>query len=84
MPEEAELVLAGSSFDADTLTQTIYGHLFTYGNLTTSGSVVLTPTGSLPSPSDCLNGQLINIQSGPTGSLYFFNGIAWKQVMLAP
>jgi len=83
MPEINEII-AGTSFDTEEGIQTIYGSVFSYGDLATSGSVVLTPTGSLPSPSDCLNGQLINIQSGPTGSLYFFNGIAWKQVMLAP
>ena len=33
---------------------------------------------------DSLNGQVINLQLSTTGSLYFFNGITWKQVMLAP
>lgn len=83
MPEENE-ILAGSSFDVETGVQTVYGSVFSYGDLATSGSIVVIPTGSLPSPGDSLNGQLINIQSGPTGSLYFFNGITWKQVMLAP
>ena len=83
MPQEND-ILAGSSFDVETGVQTVYGSVFSYGDLATSGSVVVIPTGSLPSPSDSLNGQIINLQLSITGSLYFFNGITWKQVMLAP
>ena len=83
MPEAID-ILAGSSFDVETGVQTVYGSVFSYGDLATSGSVVVIPTGSLPSPSDSLNGQIINLQLSTTGSLYFFNGITWKQVMLAP
>jgi hypothetical protein len=83
MPEENE-ILAGSSFDVETGIQTVYGSVFSYGDLATSGSVVIIPTGSLPSSGDSLNGQVINLQLSTTGSLYFFDGITWKQIMLTP
>lgn len=79
MPEANELA-AGSSFDIETGTQTVYGSVFAYGVLMTSASVVLTPTGSLPNPAESVSGQMVNYQSATTGSLYFFDGLAWKQV----
>ncbi len=83
MPEEP-IIFSGTEFDAEEGVQTIYGSIFSYGDLATSSSVVLTPTGSLPSPSNSINGQIVNYQASTTGSLYFFNGITWKQIILAP
>jgi len=83
MPEANELA-AGSSFDIDTGTQTVYGSVFTYGFLMTSASVILTPTGSLPNPAESVSGQMVNYQSSTTGSLWFYNGTAWKEVQFVP
>ena len=73
MAEENELA-AGSSFDIETGTQTVYGTVFAYGFLMTSASVILNPTGSLPNPAESVSGQMVNYQSSTTGSLWFFNG----------
>jgi len=81
MPEENE-ILTGTSFDVENFVQIVYGSVFSYGDLVASGSIILTPTGSLPLPNESAPGQIINYQSETTGSLFFFNGINWKQIML--
>ena len=74
MPEENEII-AGTTFDIELGTQTLYGSLFSYGDISTSGSIVISPTSSLPSSSDAFPGQIINYQASTTGSLFFFDGI---------
>ena len=83
MAEENELA-AGSAFDIETGTQTVYGTVFAYGFLMTSASVILNPTGSLPNSVESVSGQMVNYQSSTTGSLWFFNGVAWKEVQFVP
>ena len=77
-------ILGGTFFDPEQGLQYIYGAVYAYGDLITSGSITIGATGSIPNPLSGSLGQMFvyKVEGSPTGSLYFHNGLTWKQVTL--
>lgn len=84
MPQPDE-ILGGSFFDPEQGLQYIYGAVYAYGDLISSGSITVGATGSIPSPGSGSLGQMFvyKPEGSISGSLYFHNGVTWKQVTLS-
>lgn len=84
MPQSDE-ILGGTFFNPEQGLQYVYGGVYAFGDLITSGSITIGATGSIPSPLSGSLGQLFVYQAegSSTGSLYFHNGVTWKQVTLS-
>lgn len=78
-------ILGGTFFDPEQGYQYVYGGVYAFGDLVTSGSITVGVTGSIPSPSSGSLGQMFvyKPEGSPSGSLYFHNGVTWKQVTLS-
>ena len=83
MPQPDE-ILGGTFFDPEQGLQYVYGAVYAYGDIITSGSITVGSTGSIPNPTSGSLGQMFvyKAEGSPTGSLYFHNGATWKQVTL--